>query len=101
MSEQVPAKDRLRAFEDEVMGADAPRVNGHIERGHGSLFGRLSAEHKAHHARLEHLVTAEQKLADASVKLAEAQAEHDKALVAAGVEANFPEPQPDGLDGVE
>ena len=81
---ELTAKDKLRAFEDEVLGKDTPRINGHIERGHGSLYSRhTSPEQKVHYAKLEHLVKAEDKLAHASAELSKAQSEHDAALAAA------------------
>jgi hypothetical protein len=74
------AKGRLRAFEDSIVGKDAPRVHGKVERGHGSLYQRnTSPEQKAHHAALEHLVESEDRMAKASAHLATVQAEHDKA----------------------
>lgn len=50
---QPDAAAQLRAFEDEKLGPDAPRYDGKVERGHGSLWGRMSAEDKAKHAELE------------------------------------------------
>lgn len=73
------AKAKLRAFEDETFGADAPRINGEVERGIGSPYARMTAAQKAHHAALEHLVKAEQAMADASAALAAAQAKHEAA----------------------
>jgi hypothetical protein len=74
------AKTRLRAFEDATFGLDASRINGEVERGIGSPFARMTHEQKAHHAALEHLVKAEQAMADASAALAAAQARHDAAV---------------------
>lgn len=51
--ETVSAADLLRAFEDEKLGPDAPRWDGKVERGHGSLWARMSDEDKARHAELE------------------------------------------------
>lgn len=80
----TPAHERLRAFEDEFIGKDAPRINGHIERGHGSLFDReLSPNQKAHYAKLEHLVHTEKRMADASAALEKAKVENDAAMAAA------------------
>lgn len=71
----LTAKQRLRAFEDEVLGEKAVRISGHIERGSGSHFQtKMTDEQRAHHAALERLVEAEQKLADASAALAGAEA---------------------------
>ena len=44
------AAARLRAFEDEVLGKDAVRINGHIERGVGSHYQnpkKMTAEQRA------------------------------------------------------
>jgi hypothetical protein len=93
LNEPIPAAARLRAFEDTHLGPNAPRVAGLLERGHGSLYVRLTDVQRAEHAALERLVKAEQAVADASAKLAEAEAEHGKALVAAdGFKA-----EPDGI----
>lgn len=92
--------ERLRAFENEKLGPDAPRHAGKIEMGHGSPFKNLSDEDKAQYAALEEVVAAdaavstahadlsaatvrladaEQKLAEAETKAAEAQEARDKA----------------------
>lgn len=86
--EEAPqtASARLRAFEDEVFGPDAVRINGHIERGVGSHFQnpkKMTAEQRAHHAALERLVKTEAKVADASAALAKAESDHEAALKAA------------------
>lgn len=74
--EPVAAKARLRAFEDDVLGKDAGRINGEVERGVGSPFAAMTPQQKAHHAALEQLVAAENGMADASAKLASAEAAH-------------------------
>jgi hypothetical protein len=77
----APATDtaaRLRAFEDEVFGKRAVRINGQIERGVGSPYADMSDERKAQYAALEALVAAEQRLNDATG--AAAQAEADRAV---------------------
>lgn len=81
-SEPASAAQRLREFEDEHLGPDAPRVDGKIERGHGSLFSRMTDAHKARHTKLEHLHQAEGDLAQAASKLSEAQAAHAQAVAA-------------------
>ena len=71
---------RLRAFEDETLGVDAPRISGQIEKGHGSFFKtKLIEAQRIHHAKLEHLVTAEKALADSHAALMAAEAAHEKA----------------------
>lgn len=77
------APERLRAFEDATMGPNAPRINGAVERGHGSLYSRMTDPQKAEHAGLEKLVGAEQKLAEAHAALIQAEADHEAALAAA------------------
>lgn len=92
------AKERLRAFEDEILGEKAVRISGHIERGSGSHFQtKMTDEQRAHHAALERLVEAEQKLADASAALATAEAAHRAAEehVARGEEIADGDDQPE------
>lgn len=84
------ARQRLRAFEDEVLGEKAVRISGNVERGSGSHFQtKMTDEQRAHHAALERLLEAEQKLADASAVLAKAEADHHAAelVVERGEEA--------------
>lgn len=69
--------DRIRAFEDEVFGKRAVRINGQIERGVGSPFASMTDERKAQYAALEDIVAAEQRLNEATA--AAAQAEADRA----------------------
>jgi len=66
---------RLRAFEDEVFGKRAVRINGVIERGVGSPYAAMTEERKAQYAALEALVAAEQKLNDAAALAAQAEAD--------------------------
>lgn len=73
------AKTKLRSFEDDVLGKDAGRINGEVERGVGSPFANMTPHQSAHHAALERLVAAEKGMADASAKLAEAEAAHEAA----------------------
>lgn len=75
----LSAVDRLRRFEDEHIGHDAPRIGGQLERGVGSLFSRMPDEDRAHHARLEKLVAAEAKMVTAEAALNAAKAEHAEA----------------------
>lgn len=81
-AEPASAAQRMRAFEDEHLGAEAPRIDGKIERGHGSLFSRLSPDQRARHAKIEHLAHAEDKVAQAAEKLSEAQVGHAQAVAA-------------------
>lgn len=74
---------RMREFEDEVFGKDVTRISGQVERGHGSLYSRLTHEQQHHHTALEHLVKTEKRVADASVELAKAETEHASAEKAA------------------
>lgn len=80
----LTAAERLRFFEDEILGEDAVRINGRIERGSGSWFQtKLTPEQRAHHAALEKLIETEQAVADARGKLAQAEADHKAAEAAA------------------
>lgn len=79
-SEPASAVQRLRAFEDEHLGTDTPRFAGKIEKGHGSLFGRLPDDKQKAHAAFEKAVVTEQKLADAHGALLAAEAEHNVAV---------------------
>lgn len=80
---EISAAHRLRAFEDEHLGEDTPRVEGRIERGHGSrLQTKLTAEGRAEHAALERLVHAEEELMKATAALGAAQAKHSEAATA-------------------
>lgn len=76
----LTAKDRLRAFEDEHFGPDAVRVNGEIERGHGSPFAEMDERQHRQYAAIELLIAAEQRLADSTAALASAEAEHEAAM---------------------
>lgn len=95
--EPETAKTRLRAFEDEMLGAEATRINGEIEKGHGSHFKVMMTEaQRHHHAALEHLVAAEGKLAHASAHLAQAEADHEKAKADVAASESHVEAKPDG-----
>lgn len=67
--------DRIRAFEDEVFGRRAVRMNGQIERGVGSPYSQMTDERKAQYAALEDIVAAEQRLNDATAAAAVAEAD--------------------------
>jgi hypothetical protein len=79
-SAPVTAKTKLRAFEDETFGKEAGRINGHVERGVGSPYARMTDAQKRQYAALERMVEAEKKLADASADLAKAESEHEAAV---------------------
>lgn len=81
--EPVDAKTKLRDFEDKIIGKDAARIDGKIERGHGSKFQSLSEAEKREHAALEHVVDAEHKLMTATHELSKAQAHHATVSAAA------------------
>jgi hypothetical protein len=72
---QTDSAARLRAFEDEVFGKRAVRIEGKIERGVGSPYAAMTDERKAQYAALEALVVAEQKLADATAAVGAAEAD--------------------------
>ena len=76
----VTAATKLRDFEHEVFGRDAPRINGDLERGVGSPWANMTPYQKAHHASLEQLVKAEKAVSDASADLETARLKHDAAV---------------------
>lgn len=82
------ASARLRAFEDERFGPEAVRIEGKVERGHGSPFAVMSDEDKARYAALERLVETEQALADAHAALIAAQEAHEAAEAAINAPAS-------------
>lgn len=91
MADAPTAAEQLRAYEDEVLGADTPRINGQIERGIGSHYSRLTPDqHKRHHA-LEHLVSTEEHLDHARGALAAAEVAHKDALDAVAKTAEKPD----------
>lgn len=77
---EMPAHERLRRFEDAVLGKNVPRVNGHIERGHGSGFANMQQEHRAHHDALVELVAAEKAHTDAGAAETAAHARLEAAI---------------------
>ena len=83
----VSAATRLRAFEDDVFGKTAPRINGAVERGVGSPFAAMTPHQAAHYAALEKLVGAEKTMADAQAALLAAQTAHDTAAKTAAAAA--------------
>jgi hypothetical protein len=99
----TPAK-RLRKFEDDHFG-DTPRVQGKIQRGHGSQFQNLSDKEKAEYAALENLVAAQDAHQQAVSHANAALQRLHEAAERAGVdpddlddepeEAKEPEPQPE------
>jgi hypothetical protein len=91
--QDLPAAQRLRAFEDEHFGKDAVRINGRVERGSGSQYQRIALEkpelHRQYQA-LDHLLVTEKKVEDARALLAQVESDHKAALAAAE-----PRPSPD------
>jgi hypothetical protein len=71
----MTATDRLRAFEDEHFGKGAVRINGRIERGSGSPYQNADPKIRKTHAALEQLIAAEQKLADTTGAMHQAEAD--------------------------
>lgn len=95
-STEISARDRIRAFEDEHLGPDAVRINGEVERGHGSAFKALSPALHRHYAALERLVAAEIALGEAAAVHSQAQVAYDTAAAVAddsAVVAEEPQPQ--------
>ena len=72
-------RDRLAAFEYAKLGPDAPRHDGRAEKGHGSLFSKLSDADKRIHAALENLIEKEGDVDRAHAALSAAQAAHAEA----------------------
>lgn len=68
------AAERFAALEEKLFQGRAARVNGQIERGHGSLFRRLSEDEQRRYLALEAEVVAEKKVADARAALSLAEA---------------------------
>jgi len=62
-------RERLRDLEDEVFGANARRVNGHIERGHGSAFSKLDVPTQQKFLALDRLIETEEVLVSANERL--------------------------------
>lgn len=83
----LSAKQKLRAFEDDVFGKNANRINGVVEQGIGSPYADMTPHQKAHYSALTQLVAAEQGMADASAALAAAEATHDAATKASDAAA--------------
>ena len=75
----VEASQRLRAFEDERFGSDEFRLNGEIQKGHGSKWRTLTNEQRAYHASLERLVAAERHFSVAQGAAEKAKLELDAA----------------------
>lgn len=94
----APTHERLRAFEDDVLGEDHPRPHGQIERGIGSKFASLHPTVKAHHAALLALIDAEAEYQKAAAIELEASEKLDAAIQrAAETEEALPaDPEPDG-----
>lgn len=70
---EVSAEARQRAFEDEYFGEDEVRIDGQVQRGHGSFFARMPQDVKVHYHALEQAVTAEKEVAAAHAALAAAE----------------------------
>lgn len=77
--EPASAADRQRAFEDEFIGKSEPRIDGKVQRGHGSKHSLLPQDVRTHHHALEQAVEAEKKLGEAQAGLSKAEAELETA----------------------
>ena len=73
-----------------MLGKDAVRIDGKIERGVGSPYANLTDEQRRQYEALERLAMAEQNLANAKGALIQAEADHIEA-----VKAVEPRPDPD------
>jgi hypothetical protein len=85
----MPAADRLRLFEDQMLGPDAVRIDGRVEDGIGSRFSCLCPADQKHHADLVRLVETEVALATAADAYADAQASHEAGQKAASASARY------------
>lgn len=97
MQDLATAAAKLRAFEDDVFGKDASRINGDVERGVGSPFAKMTDVQRAHHTALENLVKAEKAVADAGAAHAKAHADHElaeKKATAAALAAGITKDEP-------
>lgn len=74
MSPGMSAADRFAALEQKLFKGLAARIDGKIERGHGSLFRRLPAEDQARYLALEKEVMAEAAVNAARAVLSAAEA---------------------------
>lgn len=70
------AAERLAAFEDKIFGKAVPRINGKVERGHGSPFAMLKPPQREIHAALEALIMTESGLAATRNSLLKAEEAH-------------------------
>lgn len=91
--------EKLRAFEDRHLGKNAVRINGEVERGHGSAFALKmleSPELRREHAAIERLIDAEKHLAEAEGAVSTAKTAHEsaKAAVAEAAKATDAKPEP-------
>lgn len=73
------AAARIRAFEDEVFGKRAVRIDGKIERGVGSPYAKMTEEQRQQYEALEKLAAAETNLAAAHAALLQAEQDHQAA----------------------
>lgn len=95
MADAPTAAAQLRAYEDELFGPDAPRIDGQIERGRGSFFERMTKEQHDHYAALEKLIESERRIAEAESHLAEAKDAHAQAVAMAEGSAPKAEAKPE------
>lgn len=76
---EMTAAQMLREFEDRILGESASRINGQIERGHGSKYQKMEPEQRQHHDALMRLVAAEDRMTTAKAELAAAMTAHAEA----------------------
>jgi len=74
VADLASAAERFAALEEKLFGDRAARVDGKIERGHGSLFRRLPADEQRRYLALEAEVAAETVVAAARTALSLAEA---------------------------
>ncbi len=74
-----PARQRLRALEDATFGANATRISGEIEKGHGSPFARLDETTRKQFLAVDRLIAAEHAMAATGKALELATSSHKAA----------------------
>ena len=83
---EMSTEERLREFEDKMLGKDHARIHGKLERGRGSVFqsnpenGSWGPKHREHHAALEALIEVEREHERANAAASAAHAKLEAAI---------------------
>lgn len=91
---ETDAAARLKAFEDKHLGDDAVRIGGHVERGVGSPWSRLSPARHREYEAIEKVVETERKLGEAHTALVQADVDHEAAMAALAAAEAEPDADP-------